>query len=140
LSAPRRACEDDVDALLALWAVGRTAYAVTTDTPEAVRLVLERSPVFVVDGAEGLDGAVIAGWDGWRGNLYRLAVRPSARRRGLATALVRAAEAWLIEQGARRISLFVAFDNDEARAFWGTVGYAADEIIGRMVRDLPSGT
>ena len=136
MSAPRRASTDDVDALLALWATGRTAYAVTTDTPEAVRLVLGRSPVFVIGGPEGLDGAVIAGWDGWRGNLYRLAVRPSARRRGLGTALVQAAEAWLIEQGARRISLFVAFDNDEARAFWRTVGYEADAIIGRMVRDL----
>ena len=136
MSAPRRATEDDVDALLALWAVGRTKYAVTSDTPEAVRLVLGRSPVFVVDGDDGLNGAVIAGWDGWRGNLYRLAVRPSARRAGLGTALVETAEAWLIEQGARRISLFVAFDNDEARAFWATVGYAADEIIGRMVRDL----
>ena len=136
MTAPRRATADDVDALLALWAVGRTAYAVTHDTPEAVRLVLGRSPVFVVDGAEGLDGAVIAGWDGWRGNLYRLAVRPSARRRGLGTALVQAAEAWLIDQGARRISLFVAFDNEEARGFWRTVGYEADTIIGRMVRDL----
>jgi ribosomal protein S18 acetylase RimI-like enzyme len=133
LSAVRRATEADVDALLALWGEARTPHAVTSDTADAVRLLLARSAVFV---AGDLEGAVIAGWDGWRGTLYRLAVRASARRDGIGTALVRAAEEWLVAQGARRISVLVAFEDDGARAFWATLGYDVDLVIGRMVRDL----
>jgi hypothetical protein len=94
LSAIRRAGEADVDALLALWAVARTPHAVTSDSADAVVGLLGRSAVFLADGGSGagaLTGAIIAGWDGWRGNLYRLAVLPAgrrdrlgARRRGLA--------------------------------------------------------
>jgi ribosomal protein S18 acetylase RimI-like enzyme len=29
-------------------------------------------------------GSVIGGWDGWRGNIYRLVVAPEHRRRGIA--------------------------------------------------------
>jgi ribosomal protein S18 acetylase RimI-like enzyme len=135
LSATRRATEDDVDALLALWAVARTEHAVTSDSAAAVRALLRRSAAFVVDTAP-LSGAIVAGWDGWRGNLYRLAVLPAARRGGLGTALVRAAESWLAEQGARRISVLVAYEDERARAFWRSVGYEADGIIGRVVKDV----
>jgi ribosomal protein S18 acetylase RimI-like enzyme len=45
-------------------------------------------------------GALVAGRDGWRGNLDRLAVRPEARRRGLEVALVRAGEERLRAKGA----------------------------------------
>jgi ribosomal protein S18 acetylase RimI-like enzyme len=136
LSALRRATEDDVDALLALWAVGRTPYAVTTDSREAVLRLLARSAAFVVDRDDGLAGSVVAGWDGWRGHLYRLAVRPEARRHRLGTGLVRAAEAWLVAQGAHRISVLVAFEDAGARAFWSSVGYEDDRVIGRVVKDL----
>lgn len=132
----RRADSGDIDALLALWAAARTEHAVTTDTPQAVARLLDRSAVFVRDGSDGLAGAVIAGWDGWRGTLYRLAVRSELRRSGLGTALVRAAEAWLIAQGASRITVLVAFEDPGARAFWASAGYDVDEIIGRMVRDV----
>ena len=133
---PRPASRDDIGALLALWGVARTQHAVTHDTAAAVERVLARSAVFVVDGDEGLAGAVIAGWDGWRGTLYRLAVLPDARRRGLGTALVRAAEAWLAGQGAPRITVLVAYEDAGARSFWAAAGYDVDTIIGRMVRDL----
>jgi ribosomal protein S18 acetylase RimI-like enzyme len=136
LTAVRRATEADVDGLLALWGVARTPHAVTTDSAEAVQLLLARSAAFVVDGRDGLAGAIVAGWDGWRGNLYRLAVRPEARRDGLGTALVRTGERWLIDQGARRISVLVAYEDDGARAFWSSVGYDADGVIGRVVRDV----
>ena len=53
-------------------------------------------------------GAVIAGWDGWRGNIYRLAVDAGHRRRGIGLQLVRAAEQYLHDCGVRRVTALVA--------------------------------
>lgn len=135
----RRALAADVDALLSLWSVARTSHAVTADSEAAILRALGRSAIFVSDGPAGsLAGAIVAGWDGWRGTLYRLAVRPEHRRSGLGSALVAAAESWLVEQHAERVSVLVAFEDAGARGFWAAAGYDADQIIGRMVRDLDS--
>jgi ribosomal protein S18 acetylase RimI-like enzyme len=47
-------------------------------------------------------GTLIAGFDGWRINLYRLTVHPHMRRHGLGGAMVTEAEARLVRRGARR--------------------------------------
>ncbi|MGO9498921.1 MAG: GNAT family N-acetyltransferase [Solirubrobacteraceae bacterium] len=46
-----------------------------------------------------LVGALIAGWDGWRGNMYRLAVGPDHRRRGVARRSLDAGEEHLRGSG-----------------------------------------
>jgi ribosomal protein S18 acetylase RimI-like enzyme len=79
------------------------------DTAEAVAALLGRDPDAVIlaehDGV--LIGSVIAGWDGWRYHLYRLAVRPGWRRRGVGAALLTAAERRLRDLGATRIDAMV---------------------------------
>jgi GNAT superfamily N-acetyltransferase len=46
--------------------------------------------VLLVATAHGrIVGSVIGGWDGWRGNIYRLAVVPEYRRLGIARRLVK---------------------------------------------------
>ena len=42
----------------------------------------------VVDLTDRVVGTVIAGWDGWRAHLYRLAVAPDLRGRGIARQLL----------------------------------------------------
>jgi ribosomal protein S18 acetylase RimI-like enzyme len=81
---------------------------------------------------------LIAAFDGWRGNLYRLAVHPDHRRRGVATRLVAAGEQQLHEQGCRRITALLVRDEDHATAFWPTVGYDLDERIDRYVKTAGS--
>lgn len=78
----------------------------------------------------------MAGWDGWRGNLYRLAVLPTARRRGIALGLVAEAERRLTEKGAIRFSALVMSAHDPAVALWRAAGYAHDPRVGRFVRSL----
>jgi ribosomal protein S18 acetylase RimI-like enzyme len=67
-------------------------------------------------------GTIIAGWDGWRANVYRLAALPSARRRGIALRLVAEAERRLAAKGARRISAIVMSEHDPAVALWLAAG------------------
>ena len=122
----------DVDAVLALWGAERSPHAVTEDTPEALLRAIDALVVAEADGV--VVGAVLAAYDGWRGNFYRLAVRPSHRRRGIGLALVRAGEERLRGLGVPRITALVAFHDEDARAFWRAAGYAADADMGRMVR------
>ncbi|MCH7621223.1 MAG: GNAT family N-acetyltransferase [Chloroflexi bacterium] len=79
--------------VLALWVRAETEPS-PTDTPSALRKRMERDPaLFVVatDGSEVI-GSLMGGWDGWRGNMYRLAVDPQHRRLGLARRLVEEGE------------------------------------------------
>jgi ribosomal protein S18 acetylase RimI-like enzyme len=134
----RRAGPDDVPAVLALWGAARSEHARTADTAELVERLIEDSPAALLvaerDGA--IVGTVIAAWDGWRGNLYRLAVDPAQRRAGIGVALTRAGEEYLHGCGARRITALVAFEDEVAGAFWDAAGYPSDEEIGRRVRNI----
>ena len=90
--------------------------------------------VAVADGE--IVGALIAAWDGWRGNMYRLVVRAGERRNGIARTLVAAGEEGLRAKGARRVTALVARDDAVACALWQAIGYADDREIGRFVRNL----
>lgn len=92
--------------------------------------------VAVADAEDAVLGTLIAAWDGWRGNMYRLAVHIEHRRLGIGSALVRAGEEHLRLQGARRITVLVAYEDDAAAGFWESVGYPIDHQIGRRVRNL----
>jgi ribosomal protein S18 acetylase RimI-like enzyme len=110
-----------------------------TDTlPELERLVREHPETLLVGEEAGrIIGSVIAGWDGWRGGIYRLAVLPECRRRRVAQALVAEAERRLHARGARRLSAMVARDEPQAVAFWDAApGWAREPRWHRYARDL----
>lgn len=125
--------------MVELWQQARTEHASTVDRLEDVQRLVSETPgsVLIADADGVILGALIAAWDGWRGNMYRLAVRPGHRRRGIGMALVRAGEAYLRGQGARRITALVAYEDEVAAAFWESAGYPRDGAIGRRVRNLP---
>jgi ribosomal protein S18 acetylase RimI-like enzyme len=63
-----------------------------------------------------------------------LVVAPARRRRGIATELVRAAEAWIKNAGVSWLELSVHAVNGEARAFYEAAGYSP--MIYRMRKAL----
>jgi ribosomal protein S18 acetylase RimI-like enzyme len=121
-----------------LWARARSGHASTADRPDDVERLIADSPaaLLVAERDGEIVGAVIAAWDGWRGNMYRLAVREGHRREGIGIALTRAGEEYLRERGARRVTALVAFEDEAAGAFWDSAGYPQDRDIGRRVRNL----
>jgi ribosomal protein S18 acetylase RimI-like enzyme len=127
----------DVAAVLALWKRADAKGSLPDNAAGLRRRLARDRRLFILawDG-ERLVGTVIAGWDGWRGNLYRLAVSPGSRRRGIARILVEAAETRLGKMGARRITALVLNRNRGARRFWSAAGYDRDTTIGRYVRNL----
>lgn len=134
----RPARDDDIPAVLELWAEARSAAAVTPDSREAVELLLDVSgdSLLVAESDGQIVGALVAAWDGWRGNMYRLAVLPEYRRRGIARSLVEEGHARLRAHGARRVTALVGSDEEEARSLWRALGYEFDEHIARFVRNL----
>jgi ribosomal protein S18 acetylase RimI-like enzyme len=128
----------DVLGVLELWRRAE-ASASPTEEPEDVGGLLLRDPeaLLVAETAEGeIVGTLIAGWDGWRGGFYRLAVDPAHRRHGLATALVRAGEERLRALGARRLGAIVESHEPDAMAFWSSAGYELQSSRSRFVKNL----
>jgi ribosomal protein S18 acetylase RimI-like enzyme len=134
----RSAREEDVPNVLELWSLARSTHATTPDRAEDIERLVREMPgsLLVADDDGPLVGVLIAAWDGWRGNMYRLAVHPDHRRRGIALDLVQRGEQQLRGKGARRITALVAREDDVAGALWVTAGYAYDEVIGRFVRNV----
>ena len=125
-------------AVLELWAEARSDRASTPDRLEDVERLIDDSPaaLLVAEQNGEIAGALIAAWDGWRGNMYRLAVRNQNRREGIGLALTRAGEDYLHQCGVRRVTALVAFDDAVAGGFWESAGYPQDHEIGRRVRNL----
>ena len=136
----RRGRPEDIGQVLELWARAGASPTVT-DTPEVLAQLLRSSQSILlladVDGR--LADTVIGGWDGWRGNIYRLAVAPEYRRRGVASALMREVNAALLAMGARRITALVERDHPWAVGFWNALeraGYRYDPTMTRYVKNF----
>lgn len=123
--------------MLELWAQARSAHAETRDTLESLTRLLETDPHALLVAEDGeIQGALIAAFDGWRGNMYRLAVKSDRRRRGIARGLVEHGERRLRERGAPKVTALVGRGDGQAEALWRAAGYRDDVEIGRWVRSL----
>ncbi|HEY6762676.1 MAG TPA: GNAT family N-acetyltransferase [Baekduia sp.] len=142
--ALRAAAGGDVDAVMALWLRAAENAGRPADRREMVEALVARDPgaliVAEVGGGGGgvgvVVGSVIAGWDGWRFHLYRLAVDPEWRRSGVGRALLEAAEARFRELGATRVDAMVLDANALGQEIWGATGYRRQADWRRWVKAL----
>jgi ribosomal protein S18 acetylase RimI-like enzyme len=134
----RAAGPADVDDVLAFWHLAAEDADRPADSREAVEELIDRDPDALLLATHGgkIIGCVIAGWDGWRAHLYRLAIHPDHRRQGLARWLLGAAEARLARHGAIRFDAMVLDGNDSAHTMWSAAGYAPQESWSRWVKPV----
>lgn len=129
----------DEEALVALWVAcglirpwndpGRDIARKLADSPELLLVGLSDGDVI---------GSVMAGYDGHRGWINYLAVRPSRQGGGLGRALMAAAEERLVALGCAKINLQVRDGNAAAQGFYEAIGYRLDPVVSygkRLIRD-----
>lgn len=138
----RNATASDLDEVVALW---REYGGPTRSAPQAssARSLIERDPdalILAFNDERDIVGSLIVGWDGWRCHLYRLVVHPSARRAGIATALVAAAQTRAQALGASRVDAMVHRDNVDAVAFWEALGFELQDDDSRWSVTVANGT
>lgn len=127
----RRFRDTDAGGVIALWT------AVLPDSsphnePEASlkrKLALDRDLLFVAVEEDVLVGAVMGGYDGHRGWVYSLAVRPDSRLAGIGAELVRRLEAELVERGCLKVNLQVRATNAGVVSFYRKLGYSVEERV-----------
>jgi ribosomal protein S18 acetylase RimI-like enzyme len=136
----RPVLKEELPAVLSFWKEAEVTPASVTDSIEGLALLLRQPTalllVATIDGK--VVGSVIGGWDGWRGNIYRLAVAPAHRRKGVARRLVREISTALFERGAQRLSALVEHEHPWAMEFWSSVrdlGYVRDPKFTRFTAD-----
>jgi len=127
----------DVHEILELWRRAEAEPSVTDDE-HGLRGLLAHDPqgLLVARAGDEIVATVIAAWNGWRGSLYRLAVAPEHRRRGVGRAMVREAEQRLRARGARRIDAVVVGSQADLMSFWTAMGYEAQDDRVRFVKNL----
>ena len=95
------------------------------DQFEDVKLKVRRDPdlFLVAEEGEQIVGTVMGAWDGRRGWIYHLAVRPDHQRKGIGATLVSTLERRLAAKGASRVNAQVYSSNKASLEFFKAAGY-----------------
>jgi ribosomal protein S18 acetylase RimI-like enzyme len=128
----------EATAVLEFWSTAAEDAGRPPDSPDAVLRLIERDPEAVILALDNelIVGSVIVGWDGWRCHLYRLAVAPTHRRRGIGKTLISLAEQRFTSYGGTRADAMVLDDNTAAHPTWTTAGYTPQPNWSRWVKPL----
>jgi ribosomal protein S18 acetylase RimI-like enzyme len=129
---------DDYPAIRDLWHAAGLIFR-PGDELEDVNLKLQRDPdlFLVAEQDNKVVGSVMGGWDGRRGWIYHLAVKPEHQRKGIGLGLVREVEKRLVAKGAKKVNAQVYKWNGKSLEFFNAIGYEAQPdlvMIGKQLR------
>ena len=131
---------DECGKILELWHGAGSTPSVSDTIDDVKKEMQSDGGILLVAEHKGkVVGTVMGGWDGWRGNIYRLAVLPDYRLRGIGRRLVREVESQLVDRGARKLSILVEKNENIAVAFWDAMKnyeYQPDDRFIRYTRTL----
>jgi GNAT superfamily N-acetyltransferase len=133
----RAARPDDAERIIRFWHESGASMGATDDVEYVRRVAANPAAILLLAEAENeIIGTLLGAFDGWRGNLYRLVVRPDRRREGIGRQLVQRVERIFAGWGVRRVTVLIEVDRPWAMDFWTAVGYPRDDRIVRHVGTL----
>jgi len=119
----------DTEAVVALWQRCGLTRPWNDPYKDIDRKMTDRNGAFwVVSNQDGILASVMIGYDGHRGSINYLAVRPDAQQQGIGAELMRRAEMFLIELGCPKVSFCVRKDNMAVLSFYDGLGYEIDDV------------
>lgn len=121
---------DDEPAVIALWHECGLVRP-TNDPHKDIQRKLQVGPdLFLVGLSNGqIIASVMAGYEGHRGWINYLAVKPSHRLNGVGRAMMAAAEERLRAAGCPKINLQVRTSNHDVLTFYQAIGFVPDEVV-----------
>lgn len=123
--------ETDQDAVIALW--GECGLVVPQNNPaKDIERKLKVDPDLFLVGINktGIVATVMGGYEGHRGWINYLAVKPTEQRKGYGQSIMHAVEQRLEEKGCPKINLQVRTTNEQVIAFYSAIGYDNDNVVG----------
>lgn len=128
----------DIAAILDFWAEHAENNSRPTDSSDALIGLIARDPEALILAIEDdeIVGTVIAGWNGWRCCLYRLAVRKDKRKQGIGRLLVDQAIERFKTFGGTRIDAMILDENEIAHKAWASYGFTVQEDWSRWVKNI----
>ena len=127
--------EEDLNAVIALW---RQCGLLTPQNDPAKdierKLKIDRD-LFLVGSCMSSNGTeliatVMGGYEGHRGWINYLAVKPEQQRKGYGQRLMQAIEDRLKSRGCPKINLQVRTANTDVLSFYAAIGYSNDNVVG----------
>jgi ribosomal protein S18 acetylase RimI-like enzyme len=127
----------DYDRVMKLWKESGLVIRPGDDI-DGVRLKLQRDPdlFLLAQSNDEILGVVMGAWDGRRGWINHLAVKPSQQRTGIGSRLVRELETRLAKKGARKVNAQVYQWNKQSIEFFKAAGYEVHDdliMIGKLL-------
>ena len=117
---------EDYEKVLALW---RDAGLIIRpgDDLDSIKLKLEHDPdlFLVTEENQMVIGVVMGAWDGRRGWINHLAIKPAFQRKGIATRMLEELEARLARKGAKKLNAQIYQWNKKSLEFFKARGYEA---------------
>jgi ribosomal protein S18 acetylase RimI-like enzyme len=123
--------ESDTEAVAAIW---REVFPNNPpwNIPERdieKKLEVQRELFFVAEIDTALVGTAMAGYDGHRGWVYYVTVRPEHQRKGIGEALMRHVETELKKLGCHKLNLQVRSSNKGVIEFYKKLGYNIEDRV-----------
>ncbi|ROP64978.1 GNAT family acetyltransferase [Curtobacterium sp. ZW137] len=137
----RRFVPADTEAVVALWESCGLVRPWNDPRKDIARKLTVQPELFLVAVDADDDGVVVgagmAGFDGHRGWVNYLAVRPDLQGSGLGRAFMTEFERLLADLGCPKLNLQVRAGNERVIGFYESLGYADDRTVSLGKRLIP---
>lgn len=123
--------EEDQDAVVLLWEECGLLVPQNNPVKDIERKLQVGPDLFLVGINENrIVATVMGGYEGHRGWINYLAVKPSEQRKGYGQSIMQEIETRIKDKGCPKINLQVRTSNEQVIAFYAAIGYGNDDVVG----------